>query len=312
MGLFTNKKKLCPICGNPTPRIFPTTIEGQPLCKECKNKIELPNDVLDNMTLEDFKRYLADFEQNSALWSLFNETHRFSFTLSDILLLDENNGFIKLDVCKRWVIEKKYLKSFRILEDNKLLFESGNGTLNIYRSDIPDRVMDLVPAIDQFTYDRREYERRAAREDALNRGKETDEERMERQRINNMYKPTFDVPKLFDDFRVILTLKHPYWTAFDDTVSAPKFNESYPNADDYMREYDERCNALYELASRLMKMIDPNYKESRIGFEVEAQPSYAAAPADTVTELKRYNELLEQGIITEEEFTAKKRQLLGL
>lgn len=311
MGLFTNKKKLCPICGNPTPRIFPTAIEGQPLCKECKNKIELPNDLLDNMTLEDFKRYLADFEQNSALWPLFNETHRFSFTLSDILLLDENNGFIKLDVCKRWVIEKKYLKSFRILEDNKLLFESGNGTLNIYRSDIPDRVMDLAPAIDQFTYDRREYERRAAREDALNRGKETDEERMERQRINNMYKPTFDVPRLFDNFRVILTFKHPYWTTFDDTVSAPKFNESYPSADDYMREYDERCNALYELASRLMKMIDPRYKESRIGFEVESQ-SYAAALADTVTELKRYKELLEQGIITEEEFTAKKRQLLGL
>ena len=37
-----------------------------------------------------------------------------------------------------------------------------------------------------------------------------------------------------------------------------------------------------------------------------------SAPVDTVTELQRYKALLEQGIITEEEFTAKKRQLLGI
>ena len=33
---------------------------------------------------------------------------------------------------------------------------------------------------------------------------------------------------------------------------------------------------------------------------------------DTVEELKRYKALLDQGILTEEEFAAKKRQLLGL
>ena len=38
----------------------------------------------------------------------------------------------------------------------------------------------------------------------------------------------------------------------------------------------------------------------------------SSAPVDTVTELQRYKALLEQGIITEEEFTAKKRQLLGI
>ena len=27
MGLFSNNKKLCPICGSPTPRLLPTKVE---------------------------------------------------------------------------------------------------------------------------------------------------------------------------------------------------------------------------------------------------------------------------------------------
>ena len=37
-----------------------------------------------------------------------------------------------------------------------------------------------------------------------------------------------------------------------------------------------------------------------------------AAPVNTVAEIKRFKDLLEQGVITEEEFAAKKRQLLGI
>ena len=33
MGLFTNNKKLCPVCGKPTPRLLATTVEGIPICK---------------------------------------------------------------------------------------------------------------------------------------------------------------------------------------------------------------------------------------------------------------------------------------
>ena len=31
MGLFSNNKKLCPICGSPTPRLLPTKVEDMPL-----------------------------------------------------------------------------------------------------------------------------------------------------------------------------------------------------------------------------------------------------------------------------------------
>ena len=33
MGLFTNNKKLCPICGNPTPRLLATKVEDVPLAR---------------------------------------------------------------------------------------------------------------------------------------------------------------------------------------------------------------------------------------------------------------------------------------
>lgn len=42
MGLFSNNKKLCPICGSPTPRLLATVVDDQPLCKACAAKIDLP------------------------------------------------------------------------------------------------------------------------------------------------------------------------------------------------------------------------------------------------------------------------------
>ena len=38
----------------------------------------------------------------------------------------------------------------------------------------------------------------------------------------------------------------------------------------------------------------------------------APVPADAVAEIQKYKALLDAGVLTEEEFTAKKRQLLGI
>lgn len=67
MGLFSNNKKPCPICGNATPRLLPTKVEGVPICKECDKKIDLPNGVLDSMTLDDFRRYIDFYNKNQVL-----------------------------------------------------------------------------------------------------------------------------------------------------------------------------------------------------------------------------------------------------
>ena len=74
MGLFSNHKKVCPICGNPTPRLLPTKIEDMPICKECDKKIDLPDGAVNEMNLERFRQYLTFYDQNQTLRGTFNET----------------------------------------------------------------------------------------------------------------------------------------------------------------------------------------------------------------------------------------------
>ena len=58
MGIFTNDKKGCPICGNATPRLFPTKVEGLPLCKECAAKINMESSMLKNLTINELWDHL--------------------------------------------------------------------------------------------------------------------------------------------------------------------------------------------------------------------------------------------------------------
>lgn len=318
MGLFSNKKKPCPICGSPTPRLFPTEIEGQPICKACSEQINLPDGTVDTMTLEDFRQYLADFDENRALWPLFRESFHRDFAFSSALQLDESHGLLRFKGNESWVIEKKYLKSFRILEDGSPLFESGSGTLKAYPSDIPRRVRELMPEIHRFRQERAEYDRHEEMEDMRLRNRETDDERRERHRISRMYRPEFRDPELLHEFRVELRFDHRYWPSFENTISAPSFDESAPSGEDYLRQYAEVTTGLHQLALRLMRMLDPSAGETVVDIATEPKTTPQArtvpvvATVDTAAEIKKYKELLDMGALTEEEFSAKKRQLLGL
>lgn len=142
MGLFSNSKKLCPICGNPTPRLLATKIEGMPICKECDNKVDLPEGAVNQMSLEDFRQYVAFHGENQALRDCFAESYRFSFgLLSSSLLLDASHGLLRLkDDQEALVLEASSLKAFRISEDNRPLFEGGSESLRCYQSDVPAQV----------------------------------------------------------------------------------------------------------------------------------------------------------------------------
>ena len=64
MGLFTSKKNLCPVCGEPTPKLLATKIEGTPICKACANKVELPDGKINQMSVETFGNYIAFYDAN--------------------------------------------------------------------------------------------------------------------------------------------------------------------------------------------------------------------------------------------------------
>ena len=246
----------------------------------------------------------------------FTTTYRFNIGFWGCsVFLDETHGLFRMKEDSGWVFQGKELKSFRISEDRSPLFESGSGTLKCTAGDVPARVNAMADTIARFHMEKQEFERREAMEGLRRCIDETNEERRERERTNDLYRPRFDVPAPVKEFRVELTLDHPYWKSFDEKISAPEFDRDYPRAEDYLRTYREQTEELHLLASKLMRMIDPNAGETRIGGgaqSVQAAQPTVTLPTDAVSEIQKYKALLDAGVLTEEEFSAKKRQLLGI
>ena len=85
--------------------------------------------------------------------------------------------------------------------------------------------------------------------------------------------------------------------------------------DDYLREYEDKVNGLHELAFQLVQIMNPGSSErwaDEMQEQVQAQLAQAAAAVDTVAEIQKYKLLFDAGVLTEEEFAAKKKQLLGI
>lgn len=78
--------------------------------------------------------------------------------------------------------------------------------------------------------------------------------------------------------------------------------------DSFLHKYDEKVNELHTLARNLMQFIAPGAASAA----QTAAPAQAGGASSTVEELKQYKALLDAGVLTEEEFAAKKRQLLGI
>ena len=233
---------------------------------------------------------------------------------SGTLYVDEAHGLLRAKENRGWVFEGKDLKSFRISEDGETLFESGDGVLSCHASSVPDRVNGMAQIIAQFHMHKQEYERREAMEDLRNCLDESSEERRERQRTSDLYRPRFEGPAPMQKFRIEIMLDHPYWQKIEDEFSGPEFDRDYPRAEDYLKSYWEQTEELHLMASKLMRMMDPNAGEIHLNSSAAAQTAQSgpAAPADAVNEIQRYKALLDAGVLTEEEFVAKKRQLLGI
>lgn len=326
MGLFSNNKKLCPLCGAPTPRLLPTKVEDMPLCKECAAKIDLPGGTLDTMRVADLETYMACYEENKPLRDAFTETMRRSFGfLSGSLVLDTDHRLLRFNAGDSFVFGPKNLKSFRITEDGRPLFEARDGVLYCHYSDVPDRVTAMQPAIDRFYMDVHDYERMEEMDRRMHRD---DDHRPVR------FRPTFDMKEPVEKFAVELTLAHPYWHSFREEIGAPDFDSYNPSTAEYLNEYEDDVNALYELAAALLHIMDASGTEqwdedpyaasasaaSADSASVAAAAAAAAvaavqqsaAPVDTVAEIQKYKALLDAGVLTEEEFAAKKKQLLGI
>ena len=313
MGLFTNKKKVCPVCGESTPRFFSTKVEDMPLCKNCAGKIFLPEGALDKMSLNDFKEYMNYYEQNEALRNIFQPTYEYQVGISWMTIrMDFQNGLFTLhNSPNALVFEKSCIETYRILEDDKPLYQGHKTAIKFFESEVPDSIRAMSSLIMQFEAQKREYEMLERMEDMLDR-EDDDNNRVRRYHA----RPSFDAQEPFKDFKVRVRMEHPYWQGIHQgKIGAPIFNNYYPSIEDYMRDYNRRVDELYDLALRFKDLVNPNSKEiydseKKAGTETTA--TVKTANVDAVEEIKKYKNLLDAGIITEEEFAAKKKQLMNI
>lgn len=326
MGLFSNNKKLCPICGNPTPRIFSTKVEGTPICKECDKKADqLPLGTTDTMTLDQFKAYLDFYEANQPLRQLFEETERVEFnSFSGDLILDQEHGLFRLKNDENaLVFEMKDLISFQVLEDSRPLFISEGKNLRTFQSDVPEKANAMAPQIGQFVLMRQQFENMENMARMLE--KQGGDQKQDRYDSSNRpERPYFDVPAPFESFFVDLKLNHPYWRSFRGEITAPSFDRDYPSLDSYLKSYQKKADNLHAFARDFIHMMNPGAQEIYDGVEtarpqavpqVTPQSVPQAAPAqasDPIQEIQKYKQLFDAGVITEAEFTAKKKQLMGI
>lgn len=309
MGLF-GKKDPCAICGGKVKGIFPWKIDGQCICNDCHGKVDLPDGVENNMDLQDFKNYMVFRAQNDQLKAKFNTTNEIDFGFFGVkIVFDTANRFFCMDRnLEKTLFEGENIVSFSIKEDNAPIFVGTPNGLRRYQSSVPERAFAMMPQINNMI---------AQRDLARTM------ENINRSRGDNnvsVAKTYIDLPEPFSKFYVEIQMKHPYFGALYAEMSGPTFNNEYPDVNDYINEYNNSAKVMEDLAMLLSQIAFPGAPVTDCDFENIAannnaviRESAPAAPAVIVAdEIKKYKDMMDQGLITEEEFSAKKRQLLGI
>lgn len=300
MGLFS-KKPPCPICGGKISWFLPSKIEGEYICDTCYSKIDMDSDKASHLTMQEFKEYLVFYDQNQLLKEKFVTSEQIDFGLWDtkIIFDYQNKIFCMSKNPDKTVFEGKQLKSFIIKEDSAPLFEGSAEGIRRYSSATPERAMAMAPQITQFIMSRR----MARAIDKLDDGKENRTAPMQ----------YFDVPEPFRAFNVELYFDHPYWTVIKCDMAGPRFNNNLPDVNDYIRSYQRSIEEIEKLVAAFKTVAFPSAPDQSISSSAAQAGHIASAPpADAIEEIKKYKALMEDGIISQQEFDAKKKQLLGI
>lgn len=294
MGLF-DKKTPCAICGGKVKGLFSDKIEGQYICKECYGTVDVPTSKLIKMTMNDFKQYRAFREENNLLKEKFEKSEVIDFGILDTkIVFDYKNKLFCMDKnLETTIFEGKHLTGFRISEDSMPILEGGRTGLQRFQSSIPSRVAMMAPQIEMYRRNKRMHEQNNDDKDDF----------------------TMDIKEPFKNFNLVVYFNHPYWNEFNADMGGPIFLNVSPSVEDYMRDYNEKVATMEKLARAFMKVAFDNEDEEVVTSFASGNKTAAntAASTEDVTEsIRKFKELLDQGIITEEEFNAKKRQLLGI
>ena len=302
MGLFS-KKPSCPICGGKIPLILPSKIEGEYICNTCHDKLDMDDDRAAHLTMQGFREYLAFYDQNRVLRDQFTVSERVDFGLWDtkIIFDYQNRLFCMSKNPDKTVFEGWQLKSFTVKEDDAPLFWGSAAGIRRYASTVPERAMALAPQISQFLMSRQ----MARTLDKLDDGKTN----------GSAPVPYFDMPEPFRAFNVELYFDHPYWTVIKCDMEGPRFDRERPDVNDYVRAYQRDIEEIEKLVGALKTVAFPDAPKQSAGLGAagaQAAQAAIAPPVDAIGEIKKYKALMEEGVLSQQEFEAKKKQLLGI
>lgn len=302
MGLFS-KKPPCPICGGKISWLLPSKIEGEYICDTCHGKLDIQTEKELNLTMQDFKEYLMFYDQNKLLKDQFVISEQIDFGLWDtkIIFDYQNKWFCMSKQPDKTVFEGKQLKSFTIREDNTPLFEGSAAGIRRYASTVTQQAMAMAPQIAQV---------------AANKRMTRTLDRLDDGKVNNSAPMQyFDIPEPFQAFHVELHFDHPYWTVIKCDMDGPRFDNTYPDVNNYLRDYRQNIEELEKLVAALRTVAFPGAAEQSVGVGMMGMGmlhTNMAPPVDAIEEIKKYKVLMEDGVISQQEFEAKKKQLLGI
>ncbi len=322
MGLFTNDKKGCPICGNGTPRLFPTKVEGLPLCKECAAKINMEQGMLKNLTINELWDHLDYRKANSETFATFtdNETHGMG---NFVLHMDTDKQLFYIadgQASNPALFKFDELVSFNLMEDGRTVIQCNKDGYTDGKSSIEEyKLPPLKPLVKPGVRPV------AAAADNGNKAPEQEE------------KPKAP-DKPIDSLKLNVTLNNPYWKSKVYNVSLPSV-ESEEALREWVNDYrntfaaamdtceamagimgvktgKQALTAIKEKAEAIQAV--QNAEAAKLEAEQKAKEAAAAEKAgkqadelQAIEMLKKWKELLDMGAITEEEFAAKKAELLG-
>ena len=304
MGIFS-KKPPCAICGGKVEFFLPLKIEGEYVCNDCADKIDMPDDRRKALTMEGLREYLAFYEGNRSLKDRFLVSRQIQMGLfnSDEMLFDyEHRLFCMDEDLKKLVFEGKSVQSFTIREDNRVIFEGTPKGLQCNESNTVARAEAMIPQAN-----------------LVRLHNHIEEERERRERLNGddnqsaapIYHSHYEFKEPFEKFYVDIYVEHPYYSVISYEMSGPQIISSDPDINEYLSEYDDEYATMKDLAEALMNVAFPGAGSGESGARVTVSGG-SVQSTDAVAEIKQYKELLDSGIITQEEFDAKKKQLMGI
>lgn len=337
MGIFTNDKKGCPICGNATPRLFPTKVEGLPLCKECAAKINMEQSMLKNLTINELWDHLDYRKANSETFGSFvdNETHGMgNYTLH--MDTDKRLFYIADGSPSNPALFKfEELVSFNLMEDGRTVIQCNADSYSEGVSSIENY---KLPPLKPFVKPSAMVTKPVAAATDKQQGRTS----MAKASASSSSQTAEEKPKApdkpVDSLKLSLTLNNPYWKSKVYNVSLRSI-DSEDEIREWVNDYKntfaaavDTCEALagvmgVKTGKQMMNAIKEKAEAILAVQEAEAAAKEAEAAAQAaevaakiaktaddnaaIEMLKKWKELFDMGAITQEEFDAKKKEILG-